>query len=227
MLRRVIRSHIHSGTWALVVVFAILLLQEALSSSMALGQITPNAIDRILRDEIQNQIWQIIKFVIFIPAVLAWLLDRRRALSIWIIVSNCLLSFQLLFSEALLVLTIGDTEKAVSLIRDTLIVAIINILIFSLWYWLIDAPSLKENRANVKYRWDFLFPQRGNQLPGYENWEPHYADFLFLAVVTTMSFSPADTLPLSRRAKFLMGTQAILAFATITILAARALSILK
>lgn len=227
MFRSTIRTHIHSGTWALLVVLAILLLQETLSASMALGQITPDAIDRFLRDEIQNEAWQIIKFVIFIPAVIAWLLNRRHALSVWIIVSNCLLTFQLLFSEALLVLTLGDTDKAVSLIRDTLIVAVINILIFSLWYWLIDAPSLKENVADAKFRWDFLFPQRANQLPGYENWVPHYADFLFLAVVTTMSFSPADTLPLSRRAKFLMGTQAILAFATITILAARALSILK
>ncbi len=227
MIRSFVRSHIHSGAWAVFVLFIILLLENRLSSSLAIGRITPDLIDRLLQDEVQNQVWQIIKFVVFVPAVIAWLLERRHALAIWVIVNNSLLTIQLLLSETLLVLTLNETDKALILIRDTVIVAIINILIFSLWYWLIDSPSVQEIQVDPIRRWDFLFPQRGNQVPGYEQWHPHYADYLFLAVVTTMSFSPADTLPLSRRAKFLMGTQAVLAFATITILAARALSILK
>jgi len=227
VIRSFIRSHLHSGAWAVFVLFIILLLQDRLSSSLAIGRITPDLIDRFLRDEVQNQVWQIIKFVVFVPAVIAWLSGRRRALTVWVVVSNFLLTIQLLLSETLLVLTLGETDKALVLIRDTIIVAIINILIFSLWYWIIDSPSLRDEAPETTTHWDFLFPQRGNQFPGYENWHPHYADYLFLAVVTTMSFSPADTLPLSRRAKFLMGTQALLAFATITVLAARALSILQ
>src|SRR4029453_15462703 len=134
--RALIQSRLHSGTWAILVLFFILPPQDRLSSSLALGQITPDQVDRFLRDEVQNQLWQIIKFVVFVPAVVAWLLDRRKALPRWVIVSNSLLTFQLLMSLLLLVLTLGETDKAAALIRDTIIVAVTSVLIFSLWYWL-------------------------------------------------------------------------------------------
>jgi hypothetical protein len=227
LMRALIQSRLHSGTWAILVLFLILLLQDRLSSSLALGQITPDQVDRFLRDEVQNQLWQIIKFVVFVPAVVAWLLDRRKALHRWVIVSNSLLTFQLLMSLLLLVLTLGETDKAAALIRDTIIVAVTSVLIFSLWYWLIDSPAFYDPGAQTQPRWDLLFPPRTSTIPGYEQWRPHYIDYLFLAIETTTAFSPADTMPLSRRAKVLMGMQIVIAFAMITVLAARALSILR
>lgn len=52
-------------------------------------------------------------------------------------------------------------------------------------------------------------------------------DYLFLAFTTSTAFGPTDTLPLTRRAKFLMLMQAAFSPVMIVVLAGRALSILR
>jgi hypothetical protein len=58
-----------------------------------------------------------------------------------------------------------------------------NILIFSVWYWLID-PAGIEDVSRADEPWDFLFPQRSSPLPHYDGWVPRYADYLFVAFTT-------------------------------------------
>jgi hypothetical protein len=41
---------------------------------------------------------------------------------------------------------------------DVVLVATSNILIFSVWYWLIDPPGI-EDVSRADEPWDFLFPQ--------------------------------------------------------------------
>jgi hypothetical protein len=89
-----------------------------------------------------------------------------------------------------------------------------NILIFSVWYWLIDPPGIDGSRAGEP--WDFLFPQRSSPLPHYDGWVAHYADYVFVAFTTSFAFSPTDTLPLTRRAKMLMLLQAAVSVVTLT-----------
>jgi hypothetical protein len=103
---------------------------------------------------------------------------------------------------------------------------VINILIFSLWYWIIDSPILRQGTLHEFEPWDFLFPQRSNSIPSYDKWSPAYPDYLFIAFTTTFAFGPTDTLPLSQRAKALMLLQAAISVITIVVLAGRALSIL-
>jgi hypothetical protein len=108
----------------------------------------------------------------------------------------------------------------------TLLLMVINILIFSLWYWIIDSPILRQGIPNDSEPWDFLFPQRASKISRYADWDPGYPDYLFVAFTTTFAFSPTDTLPLSQRAKALMLLQATISVVTIILLASRALSIL-
>ena len=100
-----------------------------------------------------------------------------------------------------------------------------NILIFSIWYWLIDPPGV-EHRGRLDEPWDFLFPQREANLPFYESWEPRYTDYLYLAFTTSFAFSPTDALPLTRRAKMLMLLQASISIIALTGSAASAINIL-
>ncbi|MBI4672696.1 MAG: hypothetical protein HY741_13640 [Chloroflexi bacterium] len=222
------RQRAHVGAWALVVILVVLLLQNSLSDSIAISELTPSQIDRALSDELQYLGWQIIKLVVFVPAVLFWLLDRRKELRTALLLGNFLLTFELFSSVILLILTIGDTHRAqlATLIRDTVVVMVINILNFSLWYWLIDVPGMREKTGHERDRWDFMFPQRAAAIPGYEKWSPRFPDYLFLALVTTTTFGPADTYPISTRAKLLMGMQVVNAFATLTVLAGRALTLI-
>ncbi len=59
-----------------------------------------------------------------------------------------------------------------------------------------------------------------------ENWSPGFVDYLFLAFNTSTAFSPTDSPVLSRWAKVAMMVQSTISFATVALLAARAVNIL-
>lgn len=107
-----------------------------------------------------------------------------------------------------------------------------NILVFASWYWRLDAggPGARDLRGNHTDG-DFLFPQMTIDptrcsLRVEPNWRPGFIDYLFLAFNTSTAFSPTDVPVLSRWAKVLMMTQSIISFATVALLAARAVNIL-
>ncbi|MCJ7445929.1 MAG: hypothetical protein MUO26_15650 [Methanotrichaceae archaeon] len=223
-----VRSRIHVGAWAVFIILIILLLQNSLSWNLLVGKFIPPDSRLFFGEEISNQIWTIVKLVILVPTIAFLILDWRRLLRISIVLDNLLLTFELLVSILLLVLTLGtDTPaRAYLLMRDTLLIMVINILIFSLWYWILDSPVLRQGTLYEFEPWDFLFPQRSSNIPSYDKWSPAYPDYLFIAFTTTFAFGPTDTLPLSQRAKALMLLQAAISVITIVVLAGRALSIL-
>jgi hypothetical protein len=107
-----------------------------------------------------------------------------------------------------------------------------NILVFAGWYWRLDAggPQARDLRGSHTHG-DFLFPQMTIDptrcsLTVEPNWRPGFIDYLFLAFNTSTAFSPTDVPVLSRWAKVLMMTQSIISFATVALLAARAVNIL-
>ena len=109
---------------------------------------------------------------------------------------------------------------------------ITNILVFALWYWRLDAggPRARELRG-VHTAGAFLFPQLTvspavRQGLGQQAWSPGFIDYLFLAFNTSTAFSPTDSPVLSSWAKALMMLQALISFATVALLAARAVNIL-
>jgi uncharacterized membrane protein len=68
--------------------------------------------------------------------------------------------------------------------------------------------------------------QQAKRQMGEECWSPGFVDYLFLAFNTSTAFSPTDSPVLSRWAKVLMMLQALISFATVVLLAARAVNIL-
>jgi hypothetical protein len=58
------------------------------------------------------------------------------------------------------------------------------------------------------------------------SWSPGFVDYLFLAFNTSTAFSPTDSPVLSRWAKVAMMLQSTISFATVALLAARAVNIL-
>ena len=107
-----------------------------------------------------------------------------------------------------------------------------NILVFASWYWRLDAggPRARELHG-VHTDGAFLFPQMtlnrdAKREMGEECWNPGFIDYLFLAFNTSTAFSPTDSPVLSSWAKGLMMVQALISFATVALLAARAVNIL-
>jgi hypothetical protein len=107
-----------------------------------------------------------------------------------------------------------------------------NILVFSGWYWRLDAGGPHQRDLHESHTdGAFLFPQmtldpKIREEMGEGDWAPNFVDYLFLAFNTSTAFSPTDVPVLSRWAKGLMIVQALISLTTIAILAARAVNIL-
>ena len=110
------------------------------------------------------------------------------------------------------------------LLGSAIAIFLTNIIVFALWYWEIDSPGLSGKRWS-KHDRDFLFLQQAK--PGdYPGWQPNFIDYLYHSLTNAINFAPADTRPITREAKLLMGTQALISVTTLALIVARSVSIL-
>jgi uncharacterized membrane protein len=100
------------------------------------------------------------------------------------------------------------------------------VIVFALWYWELDrgGPVARTRRDHGPP--DFLFPQMENPGVTRQQWAPKFFDYLYVSLTNCTAFSPTDTLPLTYRAKALMGVQGVASLAAIAVVAARAVNIL-
>jgi hypothetical protein len=93
------------------------------------------------------------------------MLSRKRALMRVIVIPNTLFTGALLVHTGFLMEVLaGLSSRAVGeLISNVAFMAAANILIFSIWYWIIDPPGVIENEPDPR-PWAFLFPQRGSAI---------------------------------------------------------------
>ncbi len=101
-----------------------------------------------------------------------------------------------------------------------------NILVFSLLYWQLDRGGPEGRLGEPAVRADWLFPQAQAPDDARPAWQPLFLDYLALGFTTATAFSPADVLPLSRRAKALMMLESFISLVTIVVVGARAINVL-
>ncbi|GGG93719.1 hypothetical protein [Silvibacterium dinghuense] len=175
----------------------------------------------------------VVTAALFIPA--AWARYRHHDLLNQILgyVVSSIVTLDMIWSLGLLVAALPTHKQSPQdLLRSAAALWIANILVFASWYWRLDAggPRARELRG-VHTDGAFLFPQmtldlRAKREMGEQCWSPGFVDYLFLAFNTSTAFSPTDCPVLSRWAKVLMMIQALISFATVALLAARAVNIL-
>lgn len=207
-----------------LVLLIILLLQSAISYSTTFGRLDSLTTDT--RRALSTG-WLAFRGVMMLVIITLLILNRKKQLFKVIILVNAVLTIGLLMNMIALsdVLTGLTTLAARALLVEVFFMAVTNILIFSIWYWIIDPPGVEEEQR-IEEPWDFLFPQRSEDLPFYEDWLPRYTDYLYLAFTTSFAFSPTDVLPLTRRAKMLMLLQSVISIVTLTGIAGSAINIL-
>jgi uncharacterized membrane protein len=102
-----------------------------------------------------------------------------------------------------------------------------NIIVFALWYWEFDRGG-PAARAHARHTYpDFQFPQMLTPDSSHPDWEPTFVDYLYLSFTNATAFSPTDTMPMNRWAKMTMLTQSAVSLATVALVIARAVNILK
>ncbi len=208
-----------------LVLFLIGILQGGISYSISFGKL-----DNVL-PWMNHGVLPALAFVVrgslLLLVLILWILNRKQILFKAIILTNTIFTLGLVFNMVTLLDILRGVvyQKVQPLLVDVVLLATANILLFSIWYWIIDPPGVDEKiRANEA--WDFLFPQRAQPIPNYENWAPRYTDYIYLAFTTSFAFSPTDTLPLTRRAKLLMLLQSTISLVTLTGIAGAAINIL-
>ncbi len=133
-----------------------------------------------------------------------------------------------LYSLWVLVASLLQSGKAsgVELLFDALKIWLTNIILFTLWYWELDAGGpVARIDSSHKYP-DFLFSAMTVPDLIRADWRPSFIDYLFLSFTNASAFSPTDTLPLTPLAKILMMLQALTSLLTVALVAARAVNIL-
>jgi hypothetical protein len=102
-----------------------------------------------------------------------------------------------------------------------------NVVVFSLWYWELDAGGPACRAGAHRVHPDFLFAHMQAPALTDPDWEPRFVDYLYLSFTTGTAFSPTDTPPLTRWAKLLMMLQSAVSLSTLALVVARAVNILR
>ncbi len=105
-----------------------------------------------------------------------------------------------------------------------------NVIVFGLAFWELDrggpAVRAQSSRGDVPPA-DFRFPQDDDTVAPasatgpVSGWTPSLVDYLYLSLTNSSAFSPTDTLPLTARAKVLMGLQSTAALVVFVLVIAK------
>jgi hypothetical protein len=216
MATRVVRDE---PRWpAIVALLAVGGLRLALPNALAVGP---------------NWLLLVVVPVLLIPVVWTRAAGSHRLNQVLGYFVLALVTADMLWSLGLLIRALpAHSESPLAMLRSAAALWVTNIIVFASWYWRLDAggPHAREQRAEHAAG-AFLFPQmtlddETKRQMEQEGWSPGFVDYLFLAFNTSTAFSPTDAPVLSRWAKVLMMTQSLISFATVALLAARAVNIL-
>ncbi|WP_082619836.1 hypothetical protein [Terrabacter sp. Soil811] len=144
-----------------------------------------------------------------------------------------------LFALGMLVRSLTSSEPGgLPLLLAGMQVWLTNVIGFGLLFWEIDRGGPVARHTVVRDRLppaDWRFSQDENQdaitevaatSSARSNWRPELVDYLYVSLTNSSAFSPTDTMPLSARAKSLMGLEATAALLTSLLVVARAVGAL-
>jgi uncharacterized membrane protein len=101
-----------------------------------------------------------------------------------------------------------------------------NVIAFALWFWELDGGGPPARLRDPKAPRDFAFIQMTDPEVAAPGWHPRFSDYFYLSFTNASAFSPTDTMPLSRSAKWLMLVESSISLLTLLLVAARAVNIL-
>ncbi len=165
---------------------------------------------------------------LFLVALICWLFDWDRLTRAIFFFANTIATilvagyaFNLLFS----ITKRSGNRDAAFLLIDAVLVWLMNLIVFAIWYWMLDRGGPDRRGTPQAGRRDWLFPQDQSSIEGWENWRPGFSDYLYAAFAYSASFGPNDTQMLSQRFKYLSMAQTMLSLMVVVMIAARAINL--
>jgi len=166
---------------------------------------------------------------------------RQKMWSRWLSVGQVLflgLANQVALVQLVIELIHSEKSDGPSLLLAALQVWITNVILYALIYWELDrgGPVVRTTAKRAELpQADFRFPQDEDhdaieevsaRSSAKSDWTPSYLDYLYFSLSNSMAFSPTDAMPLSHRAKALMGLESFAGFVILALVIARAVSLL-
>jgi uncharacterized membrane protein len=151
---------------------------------------------------------------------------RRRKAAITLI---AIISFANAISLGLLIHLLlygGPGVQGRELLLAAVQIWLTNVIVFGLWYWELDGGGPPARLRNPTAPRDFAFVQMTDPEVAAPGWYALFIDYLYVSFTNASAFSPTDTMPLSRSAKWLMLVESSISLLTLLLVAARAVNIL-
>jgi uncharacterized membrane protein len=147
--------------------------------------------------------------------------ETRRHLRIALvsIVSVVNVVAHFLLAQALLT---GAQVSGRTLLEGGVLLWLTAVLLFAVWYWELDRGGPVRRLLDEERLPDFLFPTMQDDEWSDDGWRPQVIDYLYLSLTNAASFSPGETIPLTRTAKILMSVQTLASLTVMTIVLAYA-----
>ena len=161
----------------------------------------------------------------------SWSRGVSMALALVVIVTN-------LISLGLLVTELSGSATCAKLLLGAMQIWITNVIGFGLLFWEMDrgGPVARHSRTRDEMpdaEWRFSQDENDDAVAEVSRtssetsgWVPVFVDYLYLSLTNSSAFSPTDTMPLSSRAKVLMGIEATAALLISLLVVARAVGTL-
>jgi hypothetical protein len=114
-----------------------------------------------------------------------------------------------------------------------------NVIVYGLAYWELDRGGPVARTRLPRHEFppaDFRFPQDEDAdnvievkvgSSTFSDWVPTVVDYLYMSLTNSSAFSPTDTMPLSTRAKIMMGIQSTSALVISVVVIAKGVGSLK
>jgi len=140
--------------------------------------------------------------------------------------------------ELVILLLQADSDQDGTLLLAATQVWTTHVIVFALLYWEIDrgGPVVRATAPRDEIpAADIRFPQDEDADAVHEvalgssvrsGWTAGFVDYLYFSLSNTMAFSPPDAMPLTARAKLLVGLQALAGFVVLVLVIARAVALL-
>ncbi|GAA2659148.1 hypothetical protein [Paractinoplanes durhamensis] len=117
-----------------------------------------------------------------------------------------------------------DVGSAGQLLATGGAIYLMNVLCFAVWFWELDRGGPVARLQGIDPYPDFLFPVMTSPELAPKDWAPQFVDYLYVSFTNATAFSPTDTLPMSRGAKFGMAIESAIALVTAALVIAKAVN---
>ncbi len=197
-----VRSRLSEHWLILLTLFLVTVLDDLLSDTVSISNLLPNQAPLQGADDAVVGLQRAMILCALALSILGW----QRGLYRLYLANITVVTLNLVATVGALIFTakLPRPDTGIALLGDGFLLWIINVLVFSVWYWFIDSGGRVLCHSERPERDDFLFPQRANDIAGWKRWSPEFFDYLFLAFNASTAFSPTDTLFLSWRGTLLM-----------------------